>query len=303
MNYQNSPPRYVILNDRGLLAIEGAEARTFLQGVISNDIEKATAQQAIYAALLTAQGKYLHDFFIAELNGVLLVDCEDARRDDLFRRLSMYKLRAQATISDQSGEYVAVALFGDGIEEICELSEQPGMAKPFHHGVAYVDPRHSGMGIRAILPREDAEQIMQGLNITEGSKEDYDNLRLQLGLPDGSCDMIIEKSILLENGFDELHGVDWNKGCYIGQELTARTKHRGLIKKRLVPVVIQGPPPAPGTTIQWDGKEVGEMRSSIDGFGLALIRLEYLDKTTEADTTFSAGDASVTPQKPDWVDF
>ena len=296
-------PNYVFLEDRGTLAIEGAEARTFLQGLISNDIEKATSSQAIYAALLTAQGKYLHDFFIVEHKEALLVDCEDARRDDLFRRLSMYKLRAKATLTDQSDQFTTVALYGEGIESICGLAGHPGEACSFHDGVAFIDPRHAAMGARVILPRNTAEQTLNGLNLNSCTQLDYDERRLTLGLPDSSRDMMIEKSILLENGFDELNGVDWDKGCYVGQELTARTKHRGLIKKRLIPVAIEGSAPEPGTIILWEGKDAGEMRSSVDGIGLALMRLEYLEKACEAGKPFMVEGAKLTPQIPDWATF
>jgi folate-binding protein YgfZ len=123
-----------------------------------------------------------------------------------------------------------------------------------------------------------------------------------LGVPDGSRDLMIEKAILLESGFDELNGVDWQKGCYVGQELTARTKYRGLVKKRLVPVVVEGPLPAPGTPVMLGNQEAGEMRSGQDGIALALLRLEAVDEAS-AENPLSAGAARLTPRKPDWVNF
>ena len=140
--------------------------------------------------------------------------------------------------------------------------------------MAFVDPRLAALGVRCILPRADIRCALEGTGLAEAGFPAYDRLRLELGVPDGSRDLVPEKSILLESGFDELNGVDWQKGCYIGQELTARTKYRGLIKKRLMPVEIDGPAPAPGTIVTADGREVGEMRSSRDGLGLALLRLE-----------------------------
>ena len=127
----------------------------------------------------------------------------------------------------------------------------------------------------------------------------YDRLRLSLGVPDGSRDLTIEKAILLESGFDELNGVDWQKGCYIGQELTARTKYRALIKKRLMPVTVDGPLPPPGTPVMAGDQEAGEMRSGRDGVGLALLRLEAV---TESKPLTAAG-AKLTPQKPAWANF
>ena len=143
-------------------------------------------------------------------------------------------------------------------------------------GVACVDPRLAALGARLLLPRATAGATLELAGFTPAEFEAYDLLRLELGVADGSRDLVPEKTLLLEAGFDELNGVDWNKGCYIGQELTARTKYRGLIKRRLLPVAVIGPSPAPGTPIYADGLEVGEMRSGRDGHGLALLRLDQL---------------------------
>ena len=159
------------------------------------------------------------------------------------------------------------------------------------------------LGLRVVLAKGFARIHRQNL-INYGvlplvlvHPEDYDRLRLGLGVADGSRDLVLEKSILLEAGFDELSGVDWNKGCYIGQELTARTKYRGLVKRRLMPVTIAGLPPVAGTPILADGREVGEMRSSHDGRGLALLRID----TGLIGKRLSAGDAVVIPERPNWM--
>jgi folate-binding protein YgfZ len=152
----------------------------------------------------------------------------------------------------------------------------------------------SGLGVRLIVPRDVA---MSALGFAPADESVYDRLRLSLGVPDGSRDLVIEKSILLEAGFDELNGIDWQKGCYVGQELTARTRYRGLIKKRLMPVAVDGPLPAPDSIILLGGVEAGEMRSGRDGIGLALLRLEAV----EDGRPLTAGDARLTPQRPEWM--
>ena len=142
---------------------------------------------------------------------------------------------------------------------------------------------------------------MESLGFSAAKSNSYESLRLELGLSDGSRDLIVEKSTLLESNFDELHGVDWAKGCYMGQELTARTKYRALVRKRLMPVRIDGPTPELGTPLMAGDKEIGEMRSGLDTRGLALIRLERLE---EADTdALIAGDAQVFPEKPIWARY
>lgn len=292
---------YVILEDRGVLAIAGEDARSFLQGLISNDINKVTGEQAIHAALLTPQGKYLHDFFIAQAaDGTLLLDGERDRLNDLAKRLKLYKLRAKADISDQSDDWRVAVLSGGKTG----LGDTPSQATATAGGVLFNDPRLPALGARAILPADTAEATLTDLGLQAGDRAAYELLRIGLGVPDGSRDLVIDKSILLESGFDELNGVDWNKGCYMGQELTARTKYRGLIKKRLMPVDIEGALPEPGTPVTLDGKEVGEVRSSTTavngtGRGLALIRLEHLD----GGGPFEAAGAKITPHKPDWAQF
>ncbi|MDH5750205.1 MAG: folate-binding protein [Rhodospirillales bacterium] len=285
--------------NRGILGLEGEDARKFLQGLVSNDVTRIAPDHALYSALLTPQGKFLHDFFIVQVGDALLLDCEGARLGDLQKRLSMYKLRSKVTLGDRSADFTVVALFGDGTAEALGLSPEAGQAARLNGGSVFMDPRLAAAGARAILPAADAEKILRDAGFETVPPEAYDRHRLQLGLPDGSRDMEVEKAILLENGFDELNGVDWDKGCYMGQELTARTKHRGLIKKRLVPVEIEGAAPAPGTPILYEGKEAGIMRTSRDRFGLALMRLEAME---ESDA-FNVGDTRLNPRKPSWAAF
>jgi folate-binding protein YgfZ len=289
---------FVLLPDRGVLAVSGPDRRPFLQGLVSNDVDKIGPTAAQYAALLTAQGKYLYDFIIIEVGESLWVDAEVLRLSELKKRLSLYRLRAKVEL-DEKAELGVAAVLGKGAAAAFDLPDSPGAARTFGGGVVFVDPRLVSLRVRAILPRETARTILIDAGLVEENAEVYDRLRLSLGIPDGSRDLVLEKSILLESGFDELHGVDWEKGCYIGQELTARTKYRGLIKKRLMPVQIEGPAPSSGTIITADGREVGEMRSSRDGMGLALLRIEPII----ADKGLTAGEAAITPMRPDWMHF
>ena len=287
---------FALLDDRGILAVSGAERRSFLQGLVSNDVEKVGPAQARYAALLTAQGKYLHDFMMIEFDEAIWLEAEAGRLSDLKRRLSIYRLRAKAAL-DERQEFAVAVVFGAGAPAAIGLSEEPGAARPFGSGLAFVDPRLAALGVRCILPRADLRSALAGTGLAESSFFEYDRHRLELGIPDGGRDLVAEKSILLEAGFDELNGVDWQKGCYIGQELTARTKYRGLIKKRLMPVAIDGPAPAPGTIVTADGREAGEMRSSRDGLGLALLRIEPVSEGRQ----LKAGDTTLRPSTPGWM--
>jgi tRNA-modifying protein YgfZ len=236
---------------RSVVAVGGEDRVSFLQGLVSNDVTLAAPGQCVWAALLTPQGKWLADFFIFAIPGVLLLDCEADQIDMLLQRLSRFRLRSRVTITARS-DLAAFAAW-DG--------PPPG------EGITAPDPRHPEAGYRILSPAPLSETA---------TFADWDRHRLALGLPDGSRDLEPEKTVLLEAGFDELKGVSWSKGCYMGQELTARTKYRGLVKRRLIPVHIHGPAPAPGSAILRDNTEVGTMRSSCDDLGLALLRLDAL---------------------------
>jgi folate-binding protein YgfZ len=290
---------YLLPESRGLLAIAGEDKVGFLQGLVSNDVAKAGPARALYSAFLTPQGKYLHDFFLAEAGGSFYIDCEAGRREDLKRRLSLYKLRSKVTVADATASHAVALLFGNDALVRLGLGPEPGSAIPFGGGVAYVDPRLAALGARAVLPREGAVAALEAAGFASGEDADYDRRRMALGVPDGSRDLPVEKAILLENGFDELHAIDWDKGCYLGQELTARTRYRGLVRKRLLPVAIDGPTPAPGTPVMLNDKEAGEMRSAIEGIGLALLRLEHV--AGDPAPTLRAGDATLTAKKPGWI--
>jgi len=284
------------LENRGILKVSGDDTVTFLQGLVSNDVSNVADNRAVYAALLTPQGKFLYDFFLYGQGGAILMETERDRMTDLTKKLSMYKLRAQVDLEDVSDAWSVIAIWGLEAPAACGLSGDPGTAAAWHGGLAVIDPRLAAAGVRALIPA-DGNLDLPG---DAAQFANYDSHRLMLGLPDGSRDLVLEKAILLESGFDELHGVDWQKGCYMGQELTARTKYRGLVKKRLVPITIDGALPAAGTPVMLNSKKVGEVRSGRDGRALALMRLEYLEN---ADATFTVDGAAVAPTKPDWAEF
>lgn len=291
--------RHVPLAHRALIAVTGEDRVTFLQGLVSNDVSRAGADRALWSAFLTPQGRFLHEFFIAAHGDALILETEAARRADLIRRLSPYRLRSKVAIAALDDLRV-FALVGEGAAGAAGLTNEPGAATAFAGGLAFVDPRLAEAGLRAWLPAG-AEAALAAAGFVAGDLADWDAARIRLGLPDGSRDLVPEKSILLENGFDELHGVDWQKGCYLGQELTARTKYRGLVRKRLMPVEIEGPAPEAGTPVLFGEAEAGEMRSSVEGAGLALIRLEQFARLKSTGGAMTAGAAKLLPRRPDWA--
>ena len=258
--------------DRAVVAVEGPDRVAFLQGLVSNDVALAAPGQAVWAALLSPQGKWLADFFILVDGERLLLDVEQGQAAMLAQKLSRFRLRSKVTVAVLEGWQVHVAWGG--------APEVPAGA------VVAPDPRLAEAGWRVLAPEALA---------ADASAEAWDAHRLALGLPEGSRDLEADKTVLLEAGFDELSGVSWTKGCYMGQELTARTKYRGLIKRRLMPVEVQGTLPAPGTPVRRGEAEVGTLRSGRGARALATLRLEALDGA------LSCGEAVLVPRPPPWM--
>jgi len=255
-------PFFVKLQNRGLIHIEGEDRYRFLQGLVSNDMDRLPEQKVLYSCLLTAQGKFLHDFFLLEGSDFILLECEGGERArDLFKRLNMYRLRSKITLSVEE-DIPVYAVFSPDITREQEEGE-------------YRDPRHPDMGWRRMYAKPE--------NMEEKPFEEWDERRIGLAIPDGNRDMEIERSTLLECNIDKLNGVSFDKGCYVGQEITARMYHRGLVKKHLCTVQIDGPVPEPFEDIYVDDKLVGNMRSRCGALGLALIRDNAFNDTKEGE--------------------
>ncbi len=281
------PTSFALLPHRSVVALTGADRVEFLQGLISNDTTKVAADKAIWAALLTPQGRFLNDMFVADGGAeTLLLETERERAAALAKKLSMYTLRAKAKVEDRASTMEVAVVFGD----------QADKALGIEKCVSYTDPRLPALGVRVLAAAGEAAAILGSHGFAPAMAADYDALRLGLGVPDGSRDLPPEKALLLESGFDELNGVDWKKGCYMGQELTARTKYRGLVKKRLFPVRLDGPLPAPGTLVERDGQEVGEIRSGLGDRALAMLRLDVV-----GGDGLTAGGTRVRAEKPTWM--
>ncbi len=263
-----------LLDDRAVIALSGPEARTLLQGLITNDIERLTPQRGLYAALLTPQGKILFDFLISEGDGAVLLDCAAGSAAALAKRLTLYRLRANVEIELREQLAVQAAWDGDTL---------PGSSLP--------DPRLPDLGTRAIVARAEART---GL----GPASAYHDHRLALGVPEGG-DFGQDRMFALDADLEELQGVDFAKGCYVGQELTARMKHRGTARKRLLPVTAERDLAQAGAAVLAGDKSVGEIVSTHGARGFALIRLDRLDEA--GDVPLTADGRPVTLSRPAWL--
>lgn len=252
--------KHALLPDRAVIAVTGEDRVGFLQGLVSNDVTQVAPGRAVWAALLSPQGKWRADFFILDGGDRLLLDVERGQAEELVAVLGRFRLRAKVALAVEPLAVIAAWDVG---------SDDPAAGYP--GAIAAPDPRLEAAGWRILV----APGTEPGGESGTGAADDiaWDRHRLLLGLPDGSRDLERDRTVLLEAGFDELNGVSWTKGCYMGQELTARTRYRGLVKRRLVPVAFEGVAPAPSTPILHEGIEVGSVRSSRDGLGLALLRV------------------------------
>lgn len=261
---------------RDIVIISGADQRSFLQGLISQDVEKVTRELSLYGTLLTPQGKFLHDFIILQKDDVLIFDCEQGRSDDLVSRLSRFKLRADVQL-EPSQETKVYAVFGENAAKHLGLDPTIGTTAQIGKILLTVDPRTENLGCRIIGPKADIVDFLQDRDIQPTAYDAYDQHRISLEVPDGTRDLEVEKSILLESNIDNLHGIDWEKGCYMGQELTARTKYRGLVKRGLFAFETEDDAAEPGDPVLSGDKDVGNVRSTNGNLLLASIRIDALE--------------------------
>ncbi|MEM9286698.1 MAG: folate-binding protein [Pseudomonadota bacterium] len=254
------------LEGRAVLALTGEDRLNFLEGLITRGIKHIGQDAWVYAGLLTPQGKYLHDFFLREESETLLLDCAESQAATLTRKLMMYRLRSKVDIAQTDRQVFAHLGVEDG---------------------PHVDPRLAAMGARSL----DGDPT--------GTMADYNAHRLRLGVPDGPDDFLQDKTLWLETNADVLGGVDFDKGCYVGQEITARMRYRGKVRRRLIPIKATQPIPA-HTPIHLGERQVGDTRSTIEttdgALGLANLRVEDLEKGP-----LRAGDVELSPWVPDWL--
>lgn len=260
-------PAVARLANRGLVRVEGPDRRPFLHNLLTNDVEGLEPGALRFAALLTPQGKFLHDMFVLAEENAIVLDVQLGQREALIKRLGLYKLRARVAISAVEGEVFA----GWG------ASPGPGWA---------ADPRLSALGWRRL----------GGQQPVNASEDDYETHRLALGVPDPARDCTPDKTYPIEADFDLLNGIDFKKGCFIGQETTSRMKRRGAVKTRTLPIAFEGPPPAPGSEVLAGELRAGEVLSGGHGRAMALLRLDRI-----AGAGLTVEGRAVQAEPPAWM--
>jgi folate-binding protein YgfZ len=282
-----------LLPDRGVVKVSGDDARGFLNGLVTSDIGKMTPAAACFAALLTPQGKIIADFIVleatAEDGGGFLIDCPRALAPALAEKLNFYKLRAKVTIDDLSGALGVMALW-------------PGKADS-EYGPSFADPRLPDLGTRIILPPDVASDAATDLGAASVDADVYDAYRVSLGVPRGGTDLSYGDTIPHEANMDQLHGVDFDKGCYVGQEVVSRVEHRGTARSRIVPLSYDDNAPDDGLPVMAGDKQLGMVGSAVGGHALALLRLDRLADAMAAGTPIEAGGIKLHAKKPAWATF
>ncbi|MBV9288873.1 MAG: folate-binding protein YgfZ [Hyphomicrobiales bacterium] len=267
-----------LLSDRAVLRVSGEDAASFLQGLLTNDVEKLAPGEACYAALLTPQGKILFDMLVVRVpaagGAAFLIDCAAAQAADLAKRLGFYKLRARVAIADESATQAVVAGWD------WEPAGAPGV-------LVYADPRERGLGWRAILTRAEAAAL------AGDGETSYEARRIAAGVPKGGIDFLYGDAFPQDANFDLLHGLDFDKGCYVGQEVVSRMRHRGAARKRVARVKLAGDPPPAGAPILDGALAVGTLGSSSGREALALVRLDRVEEARAAGRGLQAGGVEV----------
>lgn len=267
------------LPDRGVIKVSGEDARRFLDGLVTTNVELVQPGVARFGALLTPQGKIIADFLITEASkgqgGGLLLDCAKALAQQLAGRLGFYKLRAKVVVENLSDSLGVLAVW-DG-----EPSLRPELA--------FADPRSEKLGWRILVPADLARKAADAIRAEYVEASAYDAHRIALGVPRGGADFIYGDAFPHESNMDRLHGVDFDKGCYVGQEVVSRMQHRGTARTRIVRLIVNGPAPEVGVTIAAGEKSLGVMGSSLDGRGLAMIRTDRTADALDAGQPLVAG--------------
>jgi folate-binding protein YgfZ len=280
------------LPDRGVVRVAGNDARKFLNGLLTADMGKVAPGRPAFAALLTPQGKIIVDFIVAEADGGFLLDCPRALAGALAERLAFYRLRAKLTIEDQSEKLHVIAAW----------DAAPALPAAPAPDVCHPDPRHGALGLRLISPRPPAE-IATALGATLVDASAYESHRIALGVPSGGLDFAYGDAFPHEADMDQLNGIDFKKGCFVGQEVASRMEHRGLARTRVVPVALAGAAPAVGTAVTAGGKPVGVMGAAAEGRALAALRLDRVEEALAAGEQLRSGETVLRLVKPAWARF
>ncbi len=287
-----------ILDDRAILYINGKDATEFLQNLISNDINKVSDLNSCFSSLLTPQGKFLYEFIIIKHKSGYFLDCEKPQAEELFKQLSLYKLRSKVEILNLSNEFVVAAFSHEKFLTFDEAKDQPGYTIKYREDPIFLDPRNKNLGARLIINLEKLYLSLKKLDLYDANLNEYYSLSHSLGIVPKDLNKLKDKLFGIECNFEELNGIDFKKGCYVGQENTARIKLKNKLSKRLFPINVINGKLHEGESIYNNEVEIGKVLIDSD-YPFALIK--YLNENFDDKANFKTKEASINISKPDWI--
>ena len=290
----------IILEDRGFIKANGPDAKGFLQNIITNDIEKVTGDTTVFSSILTPQGKYLFEFFIMRLEDGYLLECEKKSTIEIIKLFNFYKLRSKVNLIDLSEKYVAAVISLEKFKEINGSDLSKGKTTIYREDPVYIDPRNFKLGAKIISKLEKIHLTIKKLNLIIADKNKYYNKSFELGIPQSNLNKLKDKVFGIENNLDELHGIDFKKGCYIGQENTSRIKLRDKLRRRILPVKKIEGEVTENDVIKYKNIEVGKIM--IDKpYSFALIKVIEPDLKEFTNIELMCGASKVKILKPEWI--
>jgi folate-binding protein YgfZ len=287
-----------ILQDRSILYISGEDAKNFLQNLVSNDVNKVNEHNSCFTSLLTPQGKFLYEFIIVKHKSGYLLDCEKYQADGLFKQLSLYKLRSKVEILNLSNEFVVAAFSHEKFLKLDEAKDQSGFTIKYREDPIFLDPRNKHLGARLIINLEKLYLSLKKLGLHDANINEYYSFSHKLGIVPKDLNKLQDKLFGIECNFEELNGIDFKKGCYVGQENTARIKLKNKLSKRLMPINIIHGKLKEGESIFNNEIEIGKVLISND-YPFALIK--FLDENFDERLEFKTKEASISIKKPNWI--
>jgi len=287
-----------ILEDRAILYLNGEDTKEFLQNLISNDINKVSDKDTCFTSLLSPQGKFLYEFIIIKHKSGYLIDCEKSQADGLFKQLSIYKLRSKVEILNLSNEFVVAAFSQEKFLTFDDAKDIPGFTLKYREDPIFLDPRNKRLGARLIINLEKLYLSLKKLDLYDANLDDYYSFSHKLGIVPKDLNKLQNKLFGIECNYEELNGIDFKKGCYVGQENTARIKLKNKLSKRLLPINIIKGELTEGESIFYNENDVGKVLIEKD-YPFALIK--YLDENFNGKSDFNTKNASIDIKKPDWI--
>ena len=287
-----------ILDDRAILYINGEDANEFLQNLISNDINKVNKETSCFTSLLTPQGKFLYEFIIVKHKSGYLIDCEKTQSEGLFKQLTLYKLRSKVEILNLSNEFVVAGFSHEKFLTFDEAKDQSGFTIKYREDPIFLDPRNKQLGARLIINLEKLYLSLKKLDLHDADLKEYYSLSHSLGIVPKDLNKLQDKLFGIECNFEELNGIDFKKGCYVGQENTARIKLKNKLSKRLFPINVVNGKLHEGESIYNNEIEIGKVLIDND-YPFALVK--YLNDNFNEKINFNTKNASIRIKKPDWI--